>query len=235
MTNSQRLDFIPGTMCDERVWSRVLPHIGIGFSANYVPLEGSLDREAMRRRLRECTGEKANLIGFSMGGYLALEHALAHPERVKSLTIISASAKGFMPHEKSRREQVLRHLQGRHYTGMPMAQILSLLGRASHADAEAIRLIQDMDRDLGKETLLSQLSATMDRPDRTEELPNLSCPVLIVGAREDSLVRSADLEQMRNALPDGELVMLESGHMIPLEAGEALGKHLSAFLRRVAG
>jgi hypothetical protein len=98
------------------------------------------------------------------------------------LIVIAASVKGLTEQEAARRHKVLDHLRERSYTGMPMAQILSLLGEAGKHDAEAIQIIREMDRDLGKETLLSQLSATMDRPDRMNDLKTIQCPVLIIGA-----------------------------------------------------
>lgn len=226
-----RLDFIPGTMCDQRVWSRLLPHIALDFIANHVSLSGRNDRDSIRRTLLNDTAEKANLVAFSMGGYLALEHVLAHPDRVNSLTVIAASAKGLREQEATRRQLVLDHLRERSYTGMPMAQILSLLGEAGKQDAEAIQIIREMDRDLGKETLLSQLSATMDRPDRMNDLKVIQCPVLIIGASHDPLVCVADLEQMRDAIVGSRLAMLDCGHMVPLEAAEMLGREMTAFLR----
>lgn len=228
-----QLDFIPGTMCDERVWGRLLPHLALDVAANYVSLAGRNDRDSIRRTLLETTAPRANLIGFSMGGYLALEHAIAHPERVASLVIIAASAKGLTEQEKERRRLVLAHLQTHSYSGMPMAQVNSLLGTAGRQDAEAIALMRQMDRELGKETLISQMTATMDRPDLLDAARHLQCPVLIVGAREDTLARVDALEEMHAAIPGSRLEILDCGHMIPLEAPLALGECMTAFFRTV--
>jgi pimeloyl-ACP methyl ester carboxylesterase len=59
----------------------------------------------------------------------------------------------------------------------------------------------------------------------------LNFPVLIVGAEEDNLVPPEDLRQMAARFPNASLQMLsgDTGHMIPLEAPEALAGHMLTF------
>jgi pimeloyl-ACP methyl ester carboxylesterase len=85
--------------------------------------------------------------------------------------------------------------------------------------------------DLGKEVLLAQFAATIDRPDLMDRLSGLSFPVLIVGAEDDNLVPPEDLQQMSTNFPNAVLHILggDTGHMIPLEAPEALAGHMQAF------
>ena len=226
-----RLDFIPGTLCDERMWSRLTPLLGDAFDFNYVPLHLARTREQMRELIAAHSAPAANLVAFSLGAYLAIEHAVAHPERVKSLVLIANSARGLKPAEVQARERIVAVLERNAYTGMSRQRLRELL-HPLHLDDEAIvGPIQQMALDLGKEVLLTQFATTIDRPDLMERLAELKFPVLIVGAEEDNLVPPEDLRQMAARFPDASLQMLagDTGHMIPLEAPEALADHIRHF------
>jgi pimeloyl-ACP methyl ester carboxylesterase len=226
------LDFIPGTMCDERLWSKLLPHLDLDITANFISLSEVENRETIRLKLEKNTGQASNLVAFSMGGYLALEHTLAHPGRVRSLVVIAASAKGLNEMEKGRRRRILEQLQEQPYAGLSRVQISRLVHSSNINEPSIVDVIRDMDRTLGKETLIAQLAATMDRPDRVASLPEIRCPVLIVGALDDELVEVAHLKEMRNAITGSELrLLIGSGHMIPLESPQVLAREISAFLR----
>lgn len=229
------LDFIPGTLCDARMWSRLVPLLGEDFTFNHVPLHEARSRLEMKQLIATHTAPAANIVAFSLGAYLAIEHAVAHPERVKSLVLIANSAKGLKPAEVLARERIVAMLQRNAYAGMSRQRLRELL-HPSHVDDEAIvGPIQQMALDLGKEVLLTQFATTIDQPDLMERLSELSFPVLIVGAEDDNLVPPADLRQMATNFPNAALHMLggDTGHMIPLEAPEALAEHMLAFYASV--
>jgi pimeloyl-ACP methyl ester carboxylesterase len=61
-------------------------------------------------------------------------------------------------------------------------------------------------------------------------LRELRCPVMIVGAEDDAMVRAADLREMAEQVPGATLEIISgSGHMIPLEAPEKLRDALAGF------
>ena len=205
--------------------------LGDTFEFNFIPLHQARTRMEMRELIATGSAPEANLVAFSLGAYLAIEHAVAHPERVKSLVLIANSARGLKPAEVQARERIVAVLERNAYAGMSRQRLRELLHPA-HLDEEAIvGPIQQMALDLGKEVLLTQFATTIDRPDLMERLAELSFPVLIVGAEEDNLVPPEDLRQMAARFPDASLQMLagDTGHMIPLEAPEALADHIRHF------
>ncbi|RQR23276.1 alpha/beta fold hydrolase [Burkholderia sp. Bp9142] len=225
-----KIEFVPGTMCDERLWSRLLPYLGQQIQPHFISLADVSDRDAIHLKLADEIPEGAHVVAFSMGGYLALEHALANPQKLCSLVVIAASARGLGAQERGRRQRMLEHLASRPYAGISRAQVATFLGSAGAADSGLTDLIIEMDHSLGARTFQAQLSASMDRPDLLPSLSTLDCPVLIVGSTDDRLVQVEHLEEMNNALPHCRLRLLHgSGHMIPLEAPEALSREISAF------
>ncbi|NHQ93402.1 alpha/beta fold hydrolase [Janthinobacterium lividum] len=232
LKNTQiRLDCIPGTLCDERMWSRLAPALGGSFDLQHVPLHEARTRTQMQALIASHSAQQAHLVGFSLGAYLALEHALAHPQRIQSLTLIANSAKGLLPAEISARQRIVAMLERNPYAGITRQRLRELLHPSHLDDASITGLIQQMGLDLGKDVLLAQFITTIARPDLMARLPELDCPVLIVGAEDDKLVNPDDLRAMAARLPQATLHLLkETGHMIPLEAPGPLADAMRAHL-----
>jgi len=225
-----RLDLVPGTLCDARMWSRLTPLLGAGFEFNYVPLYEAQDRPQMQQIMADHTAAPANIVAFSLGVYMALEFVLAHPERVKSLVLIAGSAQGLSEKEKELRLRTIPLLERTAYAGLSRMRLREILHPTHHEDQDAIDLIQQMALDLGKDVLITQFRASMDRPDVMDRLHEITCPVLLVGAREDKLVDPDILPEMHPRFPDARLRLYEgTGHMIPLEVPELLAADLKDF------
>jgi pimeloyl-ACP methyl ester carboxylesterase len=229
-----RLDLIPGTLCDQRLWSRLVPLLPATFVASHVPLFKARTRAQMHSLISARTAPAAHLVAFSMGAYLALEHALAHPDRVASLVLISSSARGLRAEEKERRQRAMAVLEKHAFAGTTASQLRSFVLPGHLDDPSITGVIQQMSLDLGKETMLAQFAASMERADLMERLRELRCPVLIIGAEDDAMVRAADLRAMAEQVPGAKLeIITGSGHMIPLEAPDKLRDALAGFHRDV--
>lgn len=224
-----RLDLLPGTQCDVRIWSRLTACLPARVALHHVPLETASSRARMQVMIAELTAPRSHLVGFSMGGYLALEHALAHPERVASLTVIGASASGLGPDERSARTAILQHLARQRYGGMPPSRLAAFFHPVAMADEAALDLVRAMDRALGGDVLATQLRETMDRPDLRPRLAELRCPVLFVAGDADRIAPPGDLQAMQAACPGSRFLLLpQCGHMMPLERPRELAAALLA-------
>jgi pimeloyl-ACP methyl ester carboxylesterase len=116
------------------------------------------------------------------------------------------------------------------YAGMSRARLREILHPSHLDDSTLTDTIQQMALDLGKDVLIAQFTASMERPDLIDRLPELSCPVLIVGASGDKLVAMADLVEMQQHCPDAILQVAEnSGHMLPLESPQLLADAMAGF------
>lgn len=225
-----RLDLVPGTLCDQRLWSRLVPLLPVGLAPSFVPLFKARTRAQMHALIAARTAPAAHVVAFSMGAYLALEHALAHTERVASLVLIASSARGLRPDEKARRQRTMAVLEQHAFAGTSASQLRSFVLPAHLDDPSIAGVIRQMSLELGKDTMLAQFAASMERPDLMERLPQLRCPVLIVGSEQDAMVQAADLRAMAACIPSARLELVgASGHMVPLEAPHALRDALVGF------
>jgi pimeloyl-ACP methyl ester carboxylesterase len=225
-----RLDFVPGTLCDQRLWGKLVPLLPATLAPHDIALFKARNRAQMQSLIAARSAPQSHLVAFSMGAYLALEHALARPERVASLVLIANSARGLRAEEKERRLRTMAALEKHVFVGMPASQLRSFV-HPSHLDDPTIAgTIHQMALDLGKETMLAQFAASMERQDLMDRLHELRCPVLIVGAQGDEKVPLDDLRAMAERIPRATLRIVDhSGHMIPLEAPAALAAALADF------
>jgi len=94
-------------ICDRRMWDEQMPalaeHFRVlrydqrGYGQTRIPL-GPFSHQADLEGLLAALGvERAHLLGCSRGGSLALDFALAHPERMAGLVLVCSSASGYQP------------------------------------------------------------------------------------------------------------------------------------------
>ena len=159
------LTFLPGTMCDQRLWQPVWRALGPRFSCDYVPIESAPTRAGMLGLIQSAAaaGDPLHLVAFSMGGYLALQYALDNPGRVASLITVGSSAFGLTPQEAAERIRALELLEKHDYRGMPTSRLHQFVHPSHRSDPAVVDVIRAMDRDLGKPVLVAQLKDTSTR------------------------------------------------------------------------
>lgn len=229
------LTFVPGTMCDERLWHPVWERLGPAVRRDYIPVETGRDRatllalfDAASGRLKP--GEKLNLVAFSMGGYLAYDYAIRHPDRIASLVTICASPRGLSERERKQRRFTIDYLETHDYTGPSNGRLNQMLHPDHHGDSPVKAIMRDMDQTLGRETLLAQMKETSDREDLLPELYKLSCPTMVIVGDADPIVSVEDGREIVEALPDGRLEIAQRcGHMAPIEQPDWLLSVLKTF------
>ncbi|MFT5164360.1 MAG: pimeloyl-ACP methyl ester carboxylesterase [Alteromonadaceae bacterium] len=234
--------FLPGLMCDQRLWQPTWQHLSADIESTNLQFALKPSIEEMAKDVdSHMPSHPVNLVGFSMGGYIALHYALHYAlnkttnnaQQVKSLTIIAASSAGLTQTEKKQRAQTLNHVKNSHYNGIAKQRIAQFV-HPDHINDPVVDIIRQMDKSLGKETLIAQLQANTYRPSLTERLNELNIPVLIVGAAEDQLVSQQAIHAMHRGIKQSQLTIIEHcGHMIPLEAPQTLARTINEFLTTI--
>ncbi|MDC0603546.1 alpha/beta hydrolase, partial [Aliiglaciecola sp.] len=104
--------FLPGTQCDERIWMPVWKRLNCT-NRSYVPLQWAETLEQMlaltQDRVDSFEG-KVNLVGYSMGGYIASLVAKANPDKINALTLIGYDPNGLDKQELSNRKLLIKSI-----------------------------------------------------------------------------------------------------------------------------
>jgi pimeloyl-ACP methyl ester carboxylesterase len=231
---AHNLAFLPGTMCDQRVWAPVRALLEPRFSTSYVATETRPTRAGMLELIDSAAsaGGPLHLVAFSMGGYLALDYALNHPGRIASLVTVASSAFGLTEREAAERVRALELLKKHEYRGISPARINQFVHPTRQSDPAIVDVIRAMDRDLGKAVLVNQLRETSTRASLGPRLGELAIPALFVGADADPFVSWESIQLMAQLTPSAQMVRADgAGHMIPLEQPDWLAGRIAAFHR----
>ncbi|MBC3870988.1 alpha/beta fold hydrolase [Undibacterium oligocarboniphilum] len=220
---------IPGFMCDHTLWQAIQPELQQWGALQLAGITQDSDINAMAERILPQLPARCDLIGFSLGGYVARRIAVLAPERVRRLVLLNTSARASTVAELAANQQQIRMLQTFPFRG----QTRSALMRAMHPqrpDAALLQHLQQMSRSLGAEVFMRQLSIV--RADGHDELRRITCPVLVIASRDDQMRSLQEADNILAALPNGRLHIIDDcGHMSPLEQPVQLLQLLQAFLR----
>jgi 2-succinyl-6-hydroxy-2,4-cyclohexadiene-1-carboxylate synthase len=180
---------------------------------------------------------KVDLLGYSMGGRLAITFAVLFPEKVRKLVLESASAGLEEEHLRSDRrmkdgqlanlilEKGIQHFV-RYWEGIPL---FSSLEKLPPQTKEAIRAQRLNNSSIGLSNSLVGMG-TGSQPSWWRDLAMVPCEVLMItGKKDEKFCRIA--EQMLSHFQNGRMYVIEdAGHIIHVEESEKFGTIVSEFL-----
>ncbi|MEY2514878.1 MAG: hypothetical protein QOJ89_2236 [bacterium] len=179
--------------------------------------------------------ERASLIGISMGGFIALELALAHPQLVDRLILVVTSAGG-ATHVSTSAEVFRALLPGDEEveTGDGARRVCSLVAGPGFADRhpEAIEEFVEIARHnpMRVDAYLRQLRACRAH-DVAGRLGEITAPTLVIHGDADPLVRVENGRHLAASIAGAELIVYEDiGHIPEVECFEQFNADLLAFL-----
>lgn len=215
----ETLYLLPGTMCDERMWQPMLSSSNQAFHPEYLTISSAETIDDIVLDIaKQLPDGPVNLLGFSLGGYLACAFSVRFPERVKTLYVIANMPCALPDSEVKERTRTVNWIRQHGYRGIPTKRILNLLSPSAHQNNEIVSLIRTMDADLGGEVLMQQLLATTQRVDLFEQLSALTMKKYFCVGVEDTLVDIAHLQKVNAQDEHMELTLFQqTGHMLPLE------------------
>jgi pimeloyl-ACP methyl ester carboxylesterase len=229
-------------------WYRQLPVLGRRFRAIAVDYRDVGDSDLadaqysirdLAADLHELAGQlgvdRASLIGISMGGFIALELTLAHPEFVDRLILVVTSAGG-RPHVSTSPEVMLALMPGDEQveSGAGARRVCSLVSGPGFAERhpEAIDEFVEIAQHnpMPVDAYLRQLTACRAH-DVADRLGEITAPTLVIHGDADPLVRIENGRYLAANIPGARLIVYDGvGHIPEVECFERFNDDLLAFL-----
>lgn len=183
----------------------------------------------------ELLREPAHVVGFSMGGYVALRLALAQPQLVRSLVLAGTGAGG--PDRVQRLPHV--RLAFAEAFGSPPEEF----GRATmpytfspgwpeaHTERFEEILAARLEHPTPNETLLAHVEACYGYYDEGTEVERIAAPALVIHGDADLIVPVENGRMLAARLPHAVYVELPGrGHNLMLEDPDTFNRLVAEFL-----
>jgi len=176
--------------------------------------------------------QQAYLIGHSMGGYVALAFAEKYPERLKGLGLFHSTAFADSDEKKQGRKKNADFIRKHGAVKFLEQSVPNLFSDETKENQPHLaKEIIDRYSNFSPISLVAYTEAMMNRPDRTDVLKNIKCPVLLIIGEFDTAV---PIEQSLKlcAIADFTYIYIaaHSGHMGMLEEPEFCLKAIQDFL-----
>jgi pimeloyl-ACP methyl ester carboxylesterase len=188
--------------------------------------------------------DAAAVVGNSMGGYVAAELAIASPQRVERLMLVSAAG---ITAEHLHRDSIMAGARvvaavatrevARHewYARRPRLRQLALSFVVRHPDRLSAPLAHELMSGSGKPGFLPAMEAIVAHR-ISERLPQIACPTFVVWGEDDRVIPVRDARRFAKLIPDVRVEILpDTGHVAMLEQPATFNALLEAFLAEAPG
>ena len=240
--------FIPGILSDGSFWqhqSRLLSGLADCSSVEW-SLESSL--AAMAETVLSSASylpgspKQVSLVGYSIGGQVALEVYRLKPQRVARIALLNAPTGNPSNEEIEWLNALLKlpfpaalpipwqpHVE--RMRGMAQKWLQPTIQPDRFADTAFLYPAIDKIARCSRQMVLAQYEAMLLRGDRSSVLEGIRCPVLLLTGREDTRCPPLRYAEMAAKIPGCSLIVVpDCSHMSPLERPEAVAEALRDWL-----
>jgi pimeloyl-ACP methyl ester carboxylesterase/predicted ester cyclase len=221
---------LPGTACDARLFAPLLAQLDVPV-ALVADMSGAGSTPELAARILEAAPEKFALLGFSLGGIVALEMVAQAPERVLRLALIDTTARPDPEANAALRRAVVSRAHEAGMDGYIADGWSRLVAPANLEDAALRETIAAMARDAGADVLASQSEVAIHRADSRPRLGGIAVPALVLAGEAEQVCPLEAHAEMAAGIPGARYFTIpQAGHFAPLENPAAVARHVRDWL-----
>ena len=217
-------------MTDHRLWHKLEPHLD-EYELIHTPIPDSDDFDEIVKSLdSSILCEKINLLGFSLGGYIASYFAIKYPQKVNRLFLVGSTPSATEQKDVGYRTQKLEEAKQNSFKPLSIEKAKDLLERPEEHDLA--HTMVNMFNDLGHSSFVSQLSSTLNRVDLFDHLTALDVPIKFFYSTQDRLMNHKAIDMIMNKEHNFHLVpRVGTSHNIPLEVPLHLSQEIKDWMK----
>ena len=234
------LVFLHGLGGGHHAWEEQVPYFGklgypshawdqpgYGHSQIVEPYDLEHISASLARLIQGLSNEPVVLIGHSMGGLIAQEAYVRHPQLIKAMALCFTSP-AFAGSSSDFTKQFIAARVAPLDQGKSMAQIAAqLIPTMGSNSMRAEQIMANVPPETYRKAV--HLLTTFDR---RKELANIKVPTLLIAGADDKTAPPSVMEKMWQKIPAAEYVLLDHcAHLGPMDQPEAFNAALLSFLK----
>lgn len=225
--------FLPGTLCDARVWDATMRALAGEATCAVVDYRFEESIAAMAGVALAAVAGPLIPIGLSMGGMVALEIWRQAAQRVVALALFGTDPGADTALPRARRDaRVLRATHGEFRAMVEDDLVPSYFSSTRATEASPLETAVAMALAQGVGAFAAQATALATRPDCWALLERIAVPGLIACGSEDRICLPESHERMAARMPMAKLAIIaNAGHLAPLEQPAAAARLLRDLMR----
>ena len=219
--------FIHGGFVDRRMWNQQFEVFGLqyrvirydlrGFGLSTMPDRPYSPVDDLDRLLRHFGVHDARLVGLSMGGGVALNYALEHPDMVEALVLASSAPVGYPVPEQDRRRiiDLFETAQEHGDTAAVTLWLESPMLTVVREQPVVLETMRELSMNNRRFFMLEFWPLHYGEPSDMERLDEIDIPTLIItGDRDIELIRTASDIMGLQIEGAREVVVTGADHMV---------------------
>jgi len=221
---------LPGTGCDERLFAPMLERLDLPV-AIVAPMSGAGSSAALAEQILASAPERFSLLGFSLGGIVALEMMARAPERIARLALIDTTARPVPADDVARRRDEVEQARTSGMTDYVLGGWSRSVCPANVGNIALRDTVVAMAEAVGAAALGLQVEVGITRADSRLRLGAIKVPTLILAGEDEQVCSLEAHREMAAGIPGARYFTIpQAGHFAPLENPAAVARHVRDWL-----
>lgn len=226
--SGEPLLLLHGFLENATMWDDFLSDLKSSYQVFRIDLPGhgkseNLDRHSMDKMaevvlfvLDFLSVQKVNIVGHSMGGYVALALADKNPKLVKQLMLFFSSAAADTAEKRTNRDRLKAIVHESKNSFLRHAIPMLFTSQTRQLYAEKVNLLIAEAQELNTDGIVKTIDGLKTRPDRIHLLEK-DIPVSFVSGKLDEAITLESLKDQHSAKAVKKVWLTENGHMGHIE------------------
>lgn len=224
--------FIPGTLCNAMLWNDQVSLLARKFEVFIADITEDSSVEDMARRILQDAPGRFHLVGFSLGGIVAMEVLRRAAHRIQKLVLLDTNPNAPTTAQIATWNKQIEAVKNGYFHKVVLEEVIRPGLHPSRQDKpNLLKQLMLMAESVGEAGFIRQLTANVHRPSGREVLEITDCPVLVIAGDEDALCPQSMQRDMVSLISNGQLHLInQCGHYSPIEQPADVQQQLDYFL-----